>query len=131
MDYRMEDGWRKVSATYSLTFASALLFNIVTGESVTVWTRDYDRWDATECGGADWHDVPIDNDAWLAYCRKNGIVAVGLRAKVVKGRKVPIGYSGLVSRIRKIYDRYDRWVANYVEFEDGTRTNINNCVLDD
>ena len=123
--YLMADGWRKISQDHG-SYEHAHLFNVKTGETVSVCVYD---WDEPRNEDLFWYHASIDDDAHMMWARKNGVIIPGLRAKVVKGRKVPIGFSGLVMKIRKVYDRYDRWVANYVVFEDGTSTNIDNCVL--
>ena len=126
-----KDGWRLVARDGG-TFVTGVLFNVVTGEDAHVVLADFDRWDPFEGReDADWYDAAVDNDARREWCRVRGVITDGLTAKVVKGRKVPIGFTGKVARIRKIYDRYDRWVANYAVFEDGTTTNVDNCVLVD
>lgn len=123
--YLVEDGWRKIGESGG-GYNIAYLFNVVTHETASVCIYDYD-----DPRNEDdfWRYARIDDDARRARCRIAGIVTDGLMAKVVKGRKVPIGYTGRVVKIRKVYDRYDRHVANYVVFEDGTSTNEDNCVL--
>ena len=125
--YLMADGWRKIGEDHG-SYEHAYLYNINTGENASVCIYDYDD-PRNECRF--WYYIAVDEDARLADARAHGIVTPGLPAKVVKGRKVPIGYTGMVTKIRKVYDRYDRWVANYVVFADGTSTNIDNCVLAD
>ena len=123
------DGWRLVARDGG-TYVTGVLFNVLTHESDSVKLADYERWDPFEgVEDAYWYSKSIDYDARREWCRCRGVIAEGLTARVVKGRKVPIGYTGVVSRIRKVYDRYDRWVANYAVFEDGTSTNVDNCVL--
>ena len=121
----MRDGWRKVAESGG-SYSIATLFNVNTAESASVCVYDYD-----DPRNEDdfWRNVAIDKDARLAWNKANGVVAEGLMARVVKGRKVPLGFVGRVAKIRKVYDRYDRWVANYAVFEDGTSTNVTNCVL--
>lgn len=128
MRYLASDGWRKISEDGS-SLITSILFNILTGESVSVVTRDYDREWCNDAEASDWYDVAIDHDARRAYCRKNMIITDGSRVLVVKGRKIEPGYAGVVDRIRKVRDRYGRWVANYVVFTDGKETNIDNCIL--
>ena len=125
--YLIADGWRKTGQDHG-SYEHAYLFNIKTGETASVCIYDYD-----EPRNEDrfWYNVSVDDDARIAKAKKFGYIAEGLRAKVVKGRKVPIGFSGVVTRIRKVRDRYGRWVADYVVFADGTSTNIDNCVLDE
>lgn len=108
---------------------TAVLYNIRTGEEVSVWVRDYDRWDASECDAPEWYDVAIDADARRAWNRIHGRISAGERAMVIKGRKIAPGFYGIVDRIRPVRDRYGRHVADYVVFEDGSATNIDNCVL--
>lgn len=127
MMYKVEDGWRKV-AERGGSYVVAVLFNIVTGESDSVCVRDYDYADCSHDNDY-WYDMAIDKDALRAYQKANGIISVGDTVKVVKGRKIPIGYSGVVVNIRPVTDRYGRQVADYVVFDDGKATSITNCVL--
>ena len=125
--YLLADGWRRIGADHG-SYEHAYLFNVITGESASVCIYDYD-----EPRNEDrfWY-YKADNEAALLACRlKNKGIGVGIVAKVVKGRKVPIGYTGKVAKIRRVYDRYDRWVANYAVFEDGTSTNVDNCEFAD
>ena len=129
MTYRMEDGWRKISHTGG-TFVTGKLYNVNTGESVCITLADFDDvWRAFDKGDRFWYDASIDWDAHRAYCRKNGIIIPGEKAMVIKGRKIEHGFVGLVTKTRDIRDRYGRWVAEYVVFEDGRSTNVDNCVL--
>lgn len=123
--YLMSDGWVKIGESGG-AYRLAHLWNPRTDETASVCIYDYDD---PRKEDDFWHDISIDADANREYCRRHGIIIDGLRARVVKGRKVPVGFTGLVVKIRKVYDRYDRWVANYVVFEDGTSTNVDNCVL--
>lgn len=128
MAWAWEDGWRKVSEGGS-SYITATLFNVVTGEEAHVSIRDYDRACVDDCDAPEWYDRAIDHDARRAWCRKNFVITDGSRVAVVKGRKIELGYVGVVERIRKVRDRYGRHVADYVVFEDGRATNVTNCVL--
>ena len=128
MAWRYEDGWRKVSESGS-SYVTGVLFNIVTGEETDVVLRDYDRESVWDAEGAEWYDRSIDDDARRAWCRKHFVITDGSRVVVVKGRKIELGFSGVVERIKKVRDRYGRHVADYVVFEDGRSTNVENCVL--
>lgn len=123
--YLMADGWRKIGQDHG-SYEHAHLFNINTGETASVCIYDYDD---PRNEDRFWYNVAIDDDARVLWARKKGEIIPGLKATVVKGRKVPIGYTGVVASFKRIYDRYDRFVALYVVFEDGTRTSISNCVL--
>lgn len=73
--------------------------------------------------------LPINEDVRKMWMHHNGEILVGDTAKVIKGRKVPIGHVGVVEKIKPFYDRYGRWKANYIYFADGQRTNYDNCEL--
>ena len=127
MSYRVEDGWRKVSESGG-SYVTAKLFNVNTGEDVTICVRDYDYSDGSRDDDY-WYNMSVDDDARVAYCVKHGIIDKGVRAMVVKGRKIAHGYTGRVVKMRKIYDCYDRWVTTYAVFSDGKSTDVKNCVL--
>ncbi len=73
--------------------------------------------------------LPINETIRKAWKHYNGEILEGDTAEVFKGRKMPIGYTGIVKAIRPFYDRYGRWQANYIYFADGQKTNYNNCKL--
>lgn len=73
--------------------------------------------------------LPINEDIRKIYMHHKGIILEGDTVKVFKGRKIPIGYVGVVEKIKPFYDRYGRWQADYIYFADGQRTNYNNCKL--
>lgn len=126
-EYRMEDGWRKVSEKGG-SYVVALLYNVVTGESASLCVRDYDYQDCSrDCDF--WYYAPIDKAAYEAYCRKNAIIYPGASVMVIKGRKIPLGTLARVERIKPITDRHGRCVADYAVFSDGRSTNINNCIM--
>ena len=52
---------------------------------------------------------------------------VGDKVEVFKGRKVPIGYTGTVTKIYDWKDLYGRVQATYVILDYTFKTNINNC----
>lgn len=125
--YRMEDGWRKIHQSGG-SFVVARLYNVKTGEEASLCVRDYDYSDGSrDCD--EWYNAEIDQEAYIAYCRKHGIVYPGASVMVVKGRKIPLGTVGIVEKIRKVLDRYGRHVADYAVFSDGKSTNVENCVL--
>jgi len=59
----------------------------------------------------------------------NGVLLAGDIAKIVKGRKLPIGSLKKFAEIQKWRDRFGRVQTYYAVFTDGTRTNIDNCIL--
>lgn len=128
MKYDMKDGWRKITPDSGGSYVTTTLFNVNTGEVESICVRDYDYSDGSrDCD--EWYYAPVDEEAYLAYCKKFGIVAVGLKAMVVKGRKIEKGYVGEVVKMRKVNDKFGRFLANYVVFADGKSTNVANCVL--
>lgn len=73
--------------------------------------------------------LPINDSVRRMWMHHNGRILEGDTVEVFKGRKLPIGYIGIVEKIKPFYDRYGRWQANYVYFVDGKRTNYNNCKI--
>lgn len=73
--------------------------------------------------------MPLNEEIRRIWQHHNGVILEGDTVEVFKGRKIPVGYVGKVKAIKPFYDRYHRWQADYIYFEDGQRTNINNCRL--
>lgn len=73
--------------------------------------------------------LPIDEAVRREYMHYNGVILVGDTVEVFKGRKLPKGYKGIVKAIKPFRDCYGRWQADYIYFEDGQKTNYNNCKL--
>lgn len=123
------NGFYKVATTgFSLTMAT--FFNPETKESFTsrVWDIDDDRLlydDEIQI----LRNMPIDESVHRQYLHHIGHILEGDTVEVYKGRKIPIGYTGIVKAIKPFCDRYGRWQANYIYFADGQRTNYNNCRL--
>ena len=120
-------GFKKVAEDGG-TYVVAKFFNPTTNEVVTECTRDYDYADGSRDNDILYY-LPIDEDARKLYDRYRGVINVGDTAEVIKGRKVPIGTKGVVKYINDLKDKYGRWIATYVYFEDGQKTNIANCKL--
>ena len=74
-------------------------------------------------------DMQIDKEALKQYNIDNGIIFVGCRIEVFKGRKIPKGTISKVIDIKPYYDQYHRWQADYVYLENGMKTNIDNCKI--
>ena len=123
------NGFYKVNESgFSLT--DAIFYNPETGETFSeiVWDIDDDRLLSDERKQI-LRSIPINHEIRKAWLHKAGRILEGDIAKVVKGRKLPIGKVGKVVKIKPYYDRYKRWCCDYVYFDDGTRTNITNCEL--
>lgn len=110
------------------SYVVAIFYNPETKEVKTKCVRDYDYADCSRDDDELYH-MEINEDARRAYLHNNGLIIKGDKVEVVKGRKVKIGTIATITAIKPIYDKYHRWVADYVYFEDGQRTNVNNCRL--
>ena len=125
----MKKGFYKVDETgMSLTIAT--FYNPETKEEFTkmVWDMDDDRllWDEEI---QEMRYMRINEEARRKWLHEAGNILEGDVAKVVKGRKLPIGKTGRVKKIVPYYDKYKRWICDYIYFTDGTKTNIKNCIL--
>lgn len=123
------NGYFKVGTDgYSLTRAT--FFNPSTKESFTkiIWNIDDDRLHDDPVILALYH-LPINETARRLYLRHIGVIQVGDLVEVYKGRKVPKGYRGVVTKFSEWRDTYGRVRTTYVHFEDGQRTSISNCRL--
>ena len=92
--------------------------------------KAYWRWVFTPI---DYHPEMLSLDALRDFNIHEGVVFKGAEVRVDRGRKVPVGTVGVVSRIRDVHDRYGRPVATYADIvsEDGSRhsTSIENLVV--
>ena len=110
------------------SYVTATLFNPVTMEEKVITVRDYDYADGSH-DNDEWYYTHIDQAAQRLWKHHHGFILEGDLVEVYKGRKLPKGFTGRVGAIKPYYDRYGRWVADYIYFEDGNRTNYNNCKL--
>lgn len=119
------EGFKKVAQEGGI-FIVATFFNPETGETKTQCVRDYDYADCSR-DDDELYYMPIDEQAKRQWEHKQGKILEGDTVKVVKGRKVKVGTVSVVKRTRKVNDRYGRWVADYLIFENGEQTNVENC----
>ena len=121
-----DNGFYKVAeGGYSLI--SDIFYNPVTRESHMINVRDYDYSDCSR-DIDELYYMDIDEEVRKVYLHvEMDAILVGDTVKVIKGRKLPIGTTGIVREIKPYYDKYHRWVCDYVYFENGQRTNIGNC----
>ena len=73
--------------------------------------------------------TPINKEALKIYNFDNNIIMEGQLVEVVKGRKMPIGYKGIIKKIYPYKDRYGRVQIYTAYFEDGQKTNIDNLKI--
>lgn len=121
------EGWKKISEDGG-SFITARFWNSKLKEVVSLVVRDYDYSDASRDNDY-LYNMPIDNQALREYKKFKGIIQEGDTVKVVKGRTLPKGYTGVVQSIYQFKDRFGRTVADYIRFENGDRININNVEL--
>ena len=122
---KLENRWYKV-AQGGYSFITATLFNPVTLESKHEIARDYDE---PRNDNDTIYYMPIDEDALRAWRSHNGVVQVGDRVRVSKGRKYPVGTEFEVREIYPMSDKYGRWVANYAYFVGGGKCNVDNLEI--
>ena len=120
-------GFRKVDERGS-SYITVTYYNPETDEGGSIPARDYEYSDRSRNNDSI-YDANIDERVRRDWMHKNGAIFVGDTVVVVKGRKIPKGTFHTVIRIKEIHDRFGRWQADYLIFDDGMSTNITNCVL--
>ena len=130
------------TASYSFSSSSLSFINKNTLEvrSINYDWQDYEYSDASMRDTHDYYiekfSYNINNFAQKLYSYSKLLKAKGKRymsagaiVKVVKGRKVPKGTTGIIKGFQDITDCYRRYQGQYAIFEDGTKTNKNNLEL--
>ncbi len=110
------------------TYITATFYNPDTKETKITRVRDYDYDDCSR-DNDELYYMPIDEEVRTIWLHDNGKILVGDVVKVVKGRTIEHGYTGKVKDIKPYNDKYGRWLADYICFEDGRKINIDNCIL--
>ena len=123
----MKPGFYKVDQRGG-SYVVAVIYNPVTGESEERRVRDYEYSDCSR-DDDELYYTPIDHNARRLWLRSMGVIQQGDTVEVIRGRKVRVGTVGEVAAVKPVHDRYGRWVADYVYFADGQRTNVTNCRL--
>lgn len=123
----LENKFYKVSH-HGGTLITGDFFNPITGEEKHEVLRDYEYSDCSR-DNDELYYMQINEEVRRIWQHKHGAILQGDIVEVFKGRKIPIGYIGKIKAIKPFYDRYNRWQANYIYFEDGQKTNINNVRL--
>lgn len=132
-------GYHKVEEDYRYSLKHVTLFDGDHETTITVDDTEYDYRDAEhssphvartigEHPGLDTdtlYHAPIEHDWRLKWKAWRGEPEPGLHATIIKGRRK--GGHGTVTRVYPIRNVYGAWVADYVELDNGTRTNANNC----
>ena len=110
------------------TYVVATFYNPVTNESISKCVRDYDYADCSR-DNDELYYMDIDNEARIKWLHSKGVILVGDVVEVVKGRKIPVGTVARVTDKKPYKDRYGRTQAIYLYFDNGMRTNEENCKL--
>lgn len=118
-------GYRKIAQTHG-SVAEATFYNPDTENCFTLIVDDVD-----DCGkfNRELYRMPVDENARKIRRKRAGIIEVGDTVEVFKGRKIPRGTIATVVREYDWRDCYGRVQAHYVVFEDGRKTNVENCRL--
>ena len=124
---QVRDGFYKVGQ-YGGSYITATFFNPETKEHYSKCVRDYDYADKSR-DDDELYYMDIDTEAEKAWKHFNGEILVGDVVEVIHGRKVPVGTIATVKDKKAYYDKYHRWVADYLYFDNGMKTNEKNCVL--
>ncbi len=123
----LEAGFFKVAHSGG-SYITADFYNPATKEYTSQCVRDYD-YEAYVKDNDELYYMQIDEAAKRAYLHEEGIILVGDFAEVVKGRTIEHGFIGKVIAKKEYKDRYGRFLANYIYFEDGRKINVDNCKL--
>lgn len=132
-------GYHKVEEDYRYSLKHVTLFDGDHETTITVDDNEYDYRDAEhssphvartigEHPGLDTdalYHAPIEHDWRLKWKAWRNEPEPGLHVTIIKGRRK--GGHGTVTRVYPIRNVYGAWVADYVELDNGTRTNANNC----
>lgn len=121
------EGYYKVGQSGCM-YIVAYFYNPDTKQHMSKCVRDYEYADKSR-DIDELYYMPVNEEVRRIRDRNEGIINVGDMVEVVRGRKLRIGKVATVKAIKPWHDCYGRCKATYLYFTDGTRTNINNCVL--
>lgn len=120
-------GYYKVELTGG-SLISAIFFNPATKEIKHIIVRDYD-YEKDVKDNDELYFLPIDESARREYLHYNGIICIDDQIEIYKGRKYPAGTTGRVTKIKPYYDRYNRFICNYLYLDNGCKVSADNCRL--
>lgn len=110
------------------TLITNIFWNPETNEQRSISVRDYDYSDGSR-DIDELYYMPIDEAMRKNWLHSNGVILEGDTIKVIKGRKVPIGTIARVEKIKPYYDKYHRFLCDYVYLDNGAKTSKENCIL--
>ena len=73
--------------------------------------------------------LQVNESVCYIWKHEKGIPQVGDVIEVIKGRKIPKGTQAKILQVKPIYDKYHRWIADYVYLSLGQSTKITNVKL--
>jgi hypothetical protein len=123
----MENKYYKINQEGG-SYIVATFYNPVTKKSKTECVRDYDYGDCSR-DNDELYYMEINEEVRKIYLHDHGVILEGDYARVVKGRTIEHGFVGKVVAKKEYKDRYGRWIADYIYFDDGRKINIKNCEL--
>lgn len=124
---KIPEGFYKVEQSGD-SFIIGIFYNPDTKEECHEILRDYDYFDCSR-DNDELYYMEIDKDVRRQWLHNKGVILIDDTVEVIKGRKVPIGTIAKVTDKKPYKDRYGRTQAIYLYFDNGMRTNENNCRL--
>ena len=109
-------------------FCTNTFFNPETKEVKTICVRDYDYNDKSR-DNDELYFMPIDEAARKLFLHHRGVICPGDLIQIIKGRKYKPGTTGKVKDIKPYYDKYHRFICNYLYLETGEKVSADNCKL--
>lgn len=124
---KLPSGYYKV-AQVGGCYISATFYNPDTKDTISCCVRDYDYLDGSR-DNDELYYMEINEVVRTQWLHNRGVILVNDVVEVVKGRKVPIGTIAKVIDKKPYKDRYGRTQATYLYFDNGMKTNEDNCRL--
>lgn len=110
------------------TLVTNIFYNPITKDVKHISVRDYDYYDKSR-DNDDLYYMPIDEAARILYKHNRGEILPGDNIQIIKGRKYKHGTTGKVKQIKPFYDKYNRFICNYLYLESGEKVSADNCIL--
>lgn len=129
-------GYKKIHESYG-SLRKVTMYNTTTRDKKCIITDDMEYeyqggHTSTEYTGIElkklW-DMHIDEDALLQYKKDNGIMHIGAKIEVIKGRKYPRGTTGTVIKLYDYKDKYGRFIAEYCITDNNLKVDTKNVQI--
>lgn len=106
---------------------SDTFFNPYTGEYFSHIVSDYDDDRVTDdLFNSELRHMSVNEEASWLWKRSCGVVQEGDTIRVLKGRTLEHGLEAKVKSVRKLHDKYGRYVADYAYLDNGQKINVAN-----